>query len=161
VQANALDLGAVGRTLTINVQDQTSSQTQTSATKYAGVYSNVKSTMWLQGVNSGFALRPDDTIAHEYGHAWSNYWYYVAHQASWTSYLSARWTAADGSLTLATDSRTGSAYSWQIREILADDYRLIFGTPTAIAQRAGHLNNQIPDPRNVPGLAEFLLNSWR
>ncbi|MDT4916087.1 MAG: hypothetical protein QOH89_787, partial [Pseudonocardiales bacterium] len=82
-------------------------------------------------------------------------------QASWTSYLSARWTTADGSLTLATDSRTGSAYSWQIREILADDYRLIFGTPTAIAQRAGHLNNQIPDPRNVPGLAEFLLNSWR
>ncbi|MDT4915534.1 MAG: hypothetical protein QOH89_234, partial [Pseudonocardiales bacterium] len=72
MQANALDLGAVGRTLTINVQDQTSSQTQTSATKYAGVYSNVKSTMWLQGVNSGFALRPDDTIAHEYGHAWSN-----------------------------------------------------------------------------------------
>ena len=161
LKANALDLAKVGPTLTIGVQDQYTSQTQTSATYYAGKYSNVKSTMWLLGVDSNFVQAPDTTLAHEYGHAWSNYWYYVAHQADWSSYLAARWTTSDGSMTLATDSRTGTTYSWTVREIVADDYRLLFGTPAAIAGRPGHLNSQLPDPRNVPGLSSFLLNSWR
>lgn len=158
--ANALDLNVVGPTLTINVQDQTTTQTQTSAIHYAGRYSGVTSTMYLQGVGSSFANYPDAGVAHEYGHAWSNYWYFTTHNATWGSYLTARWTTSDGSLTLATDSRTESTYSWTVREILADDYRLLFGTAAAISERPGHLNNQIPDPRNVPGLATALLN-WR
>jgi hypothetical protein len=161
VQANALDLSAVAPTLTINVQDATTSQTQTSATNYAGSYTSVKSTMWLQGVNSSFANGPDASIAHEYGHAWSNYWYYTAHQGSWAGYLGARWTSADGSVTLATDARTGTSYSWNVREIIADDYRILFGTVAAVAERAGHLNTQIPDPRSVAGLRDYLLSSWR
>jgi hypothetical protein len=161
LNANALDLDVVGPTLTINVQDQYTSQTQTSATYYTGKYTAVRSTMWLQGVSSGFATRPDDTLAHEYGHAWSNYWYYIAHQADWSSYENARWTTADGGLTLLIDSRTGTTYSWTIREIIADDYRLLFGSSLAISERPSHLNPDIPDPRNVPGLATFLLNSWR
>lgn len=160
VQANGLDLATIGPTLTIGVQDQYQSQTQTSATMSGGRYATVKSTMWLLGVNSNFAREPETVLTHEYGHAWSNYWYFITHQASWASYLSARWTAADGSVTLATDSRTDTTYSWSVREIVADDYRLLFGTPAAIAGRPGHLNTQIPDPRNVPGLAQFLL-SWR
>jgi hypothetical protein len=160
VKANALDLGVVGPTLTINVQDTYTGQTQTSATYYLGKYSNVKSTMWLQGVNANFESTPETVIAHEYGHAWSNYWYYVAHQGSWAGYLTARWTTPDGSVSLATDSRTGTTYSWTVREIIADDYRLLFGTAAAIAGRPGHLNSQIPDPRNVSGLAAALLD-WR
>ena len=159
--ANALDLTKVGPTLTVSVQDQYSSQTQTSAAYYGGTYSNVRSTMWLLGMNSNFATQPDDVLAHEYGHAWSNYWYYVGHQGSWSSYLNARWTTSDGSLTLATDSRTGTSYSWSVREIFADDYRLLFGTSQAISERPTHLNPDIPDPRNVPGLRDFLLNNWR
>jgi hypothetical protein len=161
LKANALDLNVVGPTLTINVQDQYTSQTQTSATYYAGKYTSVKSTMYLEGVNSSFADGPDASIAHEYGHAWSNYWYYTAHNGSWGGYLAARWTTADGSLTLATDSRTGTSYSWTVREIVADDYRMLFGTPAAVSERGGHLNSQIPDPRNVAGLADYLLNTWR
>lgn len=161
VKANALDLNSVGPTLTINVQDQTQSQTQTSATYYGGKYSGVRSTMWLLGVNSNFASTPDTVLTHEYGHAWSNYWYYTAHNGSWGGYLTARWTTSDGSLTLATDSRTNTTYIWAVREIIADDYRLLFGTQAAIAGRPGHLNGQIPDPRNVPGLADYLLNTWR
>jgi hypothetical protein len=159
--ANALDLSKVGPTLTIDVQDQYTSQTQTSASYSGGVYRSVASTIWLQGVNSGFAQRPDDTLAHEYGHAWSRYWYYLAHQASWLDYEQARWTTADGSLTLATDSRTNTTYSWNVQEILADDYRLLFGSSAAISERPTHLNSQVPDPRDVPGLATFLLNTWR
>jgi hypothetical protein len=161
VKANALDLDTIAPTLTINVQDATTSQTQTSATFYGGTYTNVKSTIYLQGTNSNFANGPDASIAHEYGHAWSNYWYYVGHQGSWGGYLNARWTTSDGSLTLATDSRTGTTYSWTVREIVADDYRMLFGTPAAVSERGGHLNSQIPDPRNVPGLADYLLNTWR
>lgn len=161
LKANALDLDKVGPTLTINVQDQYSSQTQTSATLYSGTYTSIKTTMWLQGVNSNFASSPDAVLAHEYGHAWSNYWYYAAHQGSWGGYLDARWTTADGSSTLATDSRTGSSYSWTVREIIAEDYRILFGSSTALAERPADQNQQIPDPRNVPGLRDYLLGSWR
>jgi uncharacterized lipoprotein NlpE involved in copper resistance len=159
--ANALDLDKIGPHLTINVQDQYTSQTQTNATYYMGSYSSVASTMWLQGVNSGFSARPDDTLAHEYGHAWSTYWFYMAHQGSWTDYEKARWTTSNGSLTLATDSRTGTSYSWQVEEIVADDYRLLFGSSLAVSERPSHLNPDIPAPRDVTGLSTFLFNSWR
>jgi hypothetical protein len=161
LHANALDLDKVGPSLTVNVQDQYTSQTQSSATKYAGKYTNEKSTMWLQGVNSSFATRPEDTLTHEYGHAWSMYWYYLAHQADWSTYENARWTTSDGSVTLATDSRTGSSYTWQIGEIIADDYRLLFGSDAAISERPTHLTTDIPDPRDVTGLRDFLFNTWR
>jgi hypothetical protein len=117
--------------------------------------------MWLQGVNSGFSQRPDDAIAHEYGHAWSWYWYYLGHQGSWAGYLNARWTTSDGSSTLATDSRVGTSYTWTIPEIVADDYRLLFGDSAAISERPTHLNTTIPDPRNVPGLKDYLQNQYR
>jgi Bacterial Ig domain len=161
LKANALDLDRLGPGLTINVQDQYTSQTQTNATYYMGSYSSVASTMWLQGVNSGFAARPDDILAHEYGHAWSTYWFYMAHQASWTDYENARWTTSDGSLTLTTDSRTGTSYSWRVEEIVADDYRLLFGSSLAVSERPTHLNSEIVDSRNVPELSSFLLNAWR
>jgi len=28
-------------------------------------------------------------------------------------------------------------------------------------ERPGHLNPDIPDPRNVPGLGDYLLTTWR
>jgi hypothetical protein len=161
LKANALDLDKIGPHLTIDVQDQYTSQTQVSTTFYAGKYTSYAATMWLQGVNSSFASRPDDTVTHEYGHAWSDYWLYIGHQGDWSSYESARWTTSDGSLTLATDSRTNSSYIWQVTEIVADDYRLLFGSPLAISERPAHLNNQIPDPRDVAGLRDFLYGTWR
>jgi hypothetical protein len=161
LKANALDLDRIGPRLTINVQDQYASQTQSSAVFYMGTYNNYEATISLQGVNSGFAERPDDILTHEYGHAWSMYWFYLGHQGDWSSYKAARWTTSDGSMTLASDSRTGSSYTWQVGEIVADDYRLLLGSAAAVSERPTHLNNQIPDPRNVPGLRDFLLNSWR
>jgi hypothetical protein len=159
--ANALDLAKVGAHLTIDVQDPSVTQTVTNSTYYMGRYTAVASTIWLQGVNSGFAQRPDDTLTHEYGHAWSMYWYYLSHNADWSSFESARWTTSDGAMTLASDSRTGTSYTWLPAEIIADDYRLLFGSSLAISERPTHLNNQIPDPRNVTGLQTFLLNGWR
>jgi hypothetical protein len=161
LKANALDLAAIGPHYTIDVQDQYASQTQTGATLYAGRYTGYVATTYLQGVNSGFASRPDDVLTHEYGHAWSMYWLYTAHNGSWAGYENARWTTSDGSLTLATDSRTGTTYTWQVGEIIADDYRLLFGDSAAISERPTHMNTDIPDPRNVPGLLSYLQNTWR
>ncbi|HET7735188.1 MAG TPA: Ig-like domain-containing protein [Nocardioidaceae bacterium] len=160
LKENALDLDKIGSTLTIQVQDEYSSQTQTSAVDYAGRYSGFTATMWLDGVTSGFSARPDDVFAHEYGHVWARYWFFMGNDGTWGDYPSARWSSADGSQTLATDSRTGSSYSWQIGEIIADDYRLLFGSSSAVGQRPTHMTSGLPDPRNVPGLRDLLLNAW-
>lgn len=157
---NALDLDRLGPALTVNVQDSVSSYCFTSVAFSNGVFSGWTATIWLMGVNSTFAVGPDNVMAHEYGHAWADYWQYAAQQGSWQAYQLQRWTSSDGSTTLATDSRTDTSYSWSTSEIVADDYRLLFGTPAAIAQRV-HLNGAIPDPRTVPGLRDFLLGAWR
>lgn len=158
--ANALDLTRIGPGLTIDVQDQYTTQTSVSAC-CSGNYTSVNEEIWLQGVNSGFASRPDAELTHEYGHAWSWFWNYMAHNGNWQTYEQARWTTSDGSLNLWTDSRTNTSYDWQVAEIVADDYRLLFGDSAAISERPTHLNTTIPDPRNVPNLSNFLYTQWR
>ncbi len=158
--ANALDLDKLGPTLTVNVQDTVASSTTTSVTLSGGRYTGWKATIYLKGINSTFAVGPDDIETHEYGHAWASYWRYAAQAGSWGVFQRARWTVADGSVTLANDSRTDSSYTWSTDEIMADDYRYLFGTAAAVSQRA-HLNTTLPDPRTVPFLRETLLGAWR
>jgi hypothetical protein len=160
LRANARNLQKLGPALSVRVLDDYASMTQSSAVLGTGGYGGYSATITLQGVNSGFAARPNDVIAHEYGHAWSMYAYYVVHRGSWDSYLTSRWTTGDGSQTLATDSRTGSTYNWNVGEILADDYRLLFGSPQAVTERPSHLNSAIPAPSLVPGLAPAMTTWW-
>lgn len=158
---NALDLDLLGPNLTIRVQDVYGSQMQASASTTAGVYTGFRATIYLMGVGSTFAARPDDILAHEYGHAWADYHLYVTHQGAWSSYLDTRWSDANGS-PLGNDPRLDSGpHQWGRGEIIADDYRLLFGSADAIAQRDAHLNGGIPDPRAQAGLREFLLTTWR
>jgi len=159
--ANAMDLGTIGPDLTINVQDSYTSQTAVSTAMSNGVYSAYQATVYLQGVNSNFAAYPDYGLSHEYGHVWTEYMLYMVHNGNWNSYLNERWTTSDGSTVLATDSRLDSSYSWNRFEIIADDYRLLFGSSLAISEHPYHLNTQIPDPRNVTGEKDFLLNTWK
>ena len=107
-----------------------------------------------------FTVQPDAQLAHEYGHAWTLYHLYLDRQLDWSSYLGTRWSAADGSTTLATDQRLETSYVWAKAEIIADDYRLLFGSALAVSQRNAHMNPDIPDPRNVPGLGDFLRTRW-
>ena len=151
--ANAYELSLIGPHLTINVQDTTASQTSTS-----GSGSTFQAVMYLKGVSSTFASHPDSQETHEYGHAWSLYHLYTQNGGSWTRYLNARWSSSDGSVTLASDSRTGTSYTWNPSEILADDYRLLFGT--AAAQSLNHLNAYIVDPRQQAGLKSWLINHF-
>jgi len=160
LKANALDLSTIGPHLMINVQDTYSSQTVTSAVTSGGTYTAFQATVYLKGVNSTFSTEPDAQLAHEYGHVWTLYHLYMTHNGDWSSYLNTRWANSDGSVLLGQDSRLDSAYSWMRAEIIADDYRLLFGSSLAISERNAHLNPYIPDPRNQPGLKNWMLSTW-
>ena len=155
------DFAKVAPTLTVNVQDTYASSTGTSATTSStGTYVGFRATVYLKGVSSTFASQPDAQLAHEYGHAWTLYHLYMTRQGDWSTYLDSRWDSVDGSVKLSADSRLDGSYTWDRKEIMADDYRLLFGTATAVSQRNAHLNPEIADPRNQPGLKSFFLSGW-
>jgi hypothetical protein len=158
--AAAGDFDRIAPTLTVEVQDTTSSFTQSAAWKSEGHYTSFSSTIYLQGVNSTFALKPNDVTAHEYGHTWTLYHLYMTKHGDWSSYLNHRWTAGDGSAVLAGDSRLDTSHSWKKNEIIADDFRLLLGSAAAIEERPSHLNSSIPHPSAVSNLRSFLLATW-
>ena len=160
LKANALDLSLLGPSLTINVQDTYASQTATSASQSGGTFVNYQAIIYLKGVNSTFTTKPDAQLAHEYGHAWTRYWFFMRQGGSWSTYLNTRWSTADGSVTLATDSRTGTSYTWDPAEIIADDYRLLFGSSLAVSQSPNSLNTSIVAPSAQPGLRDWFLTTW-
>jgi hypothetical protein len=43
--------------------------------------------------------------------------------------------------------------------MIADDYRLLFGTAAA-QDELSYLNPDVPDPRSVGGLKDFFVNVW-
>jgi hypothetical protein len=98
---------------------------------------------WLDG--------GDNTLSHEYGHAWTLYYAYLAQQdPTFAGYLSARH--------LTGDARLGTSYAWSPREMIAEDYRQLLGSPTAAA--ATQMNQDIPRATDVPGLRDYLLTTF-
>jgi len=163
--ANGRDLAAFGHYYSINVQDAYASQTTVSFQVTGGVYSNWHGSSWLQARPSTFATWPDYVFTHEFGHAWAQYWWAMYHQADWSPYINMR---LDGTTYngvtyqyLAQDPRLNTSQTWDEREIIADDYRLLFGSTAAISERPVSINSGIVDPRNQPGLKDWLLNTWR
>lgn len=146
------DFARVAPTLTVKVQDTYASQTVTSATTSNGTYTSFSATVYLKGVSSTFATQPDAQLAHEYGHAWTNFHLYLDRNGVWSSYLDAR--------NLTGNPNLDTSYTWDRGEIIAEDYRLLFGSSLAISERPQHMNTSIPDPRNVAGLRDFLLTHW-
>lgn len=89
----------------------------------------------------------DRTLFHEYGHAWSLYYAYIVQQDPlMTDYQKVRG--------IYGDTRVNSNYEWQVNEIIAEDYRQLFGSPTSSGD--GQINNSIPLAKDVPGLKEYL-----
>ena len=127
------DYDSVSATSTSVGQDSSGRYTTFSAT------SSITYSSW---VSSG-----DATLFHEYGHAWSLYNAYIVHQdPNLTGYLQARG--------LANDSRVGSSYEWSPREMIAEDYRELFGTANAASSQ--QMNTAIPNASAVAGLQAFL-----
>jgi len=158
--AAAGDFAQIAPTLTVKVQDAYASQTTTSVSQVGTTFSNYHATVWLRGVSSTFADTPDNVLAHEYGHAWAHYYLYMTHQGDWSSWLGTRWDTADGSVVLAQDSRMDSSMTWSKSEMIADDYRLLFGSSAAISENDCYGNPNVPDPRSQAGLRACFLSTW-
>jgi hypothetical protein len=91
------------------------------------------------------------TLTHEYGHAWAEYHAYISQQdPSLTSYLKARGVYGD--------ARIGTSMAWDPAEMIAEDYRQLFGSSTAAA--ATQMNPDIPRADQVPGLKDFLYGTF-
>jgi Bacterial Ig domain/SdrD B-like domain len=124
--------------------------TTTMAVRSNGAYTSytaasyINYTSWL---NQG-----DYPLFHEYGHAWSLYYTYMLQQdGGLGAYLQARG--------LFGDSRLYSSYAWDPKEMIAEDYRQLFGD--ASAQTGGQLNKDIPLASQVAGLKDFLMGAFR
>ena len=116
---------------------------------YDGRYINYSATL---NVAWSFWLSTGDTeLFHEYGHAWSMYNAYIAQQdPTLNGYLKARG--------LDNDSRISSNVYWNPQEMIAEDYRQLFGTTNA--QSRPQANREIPVATNVVGLREYLSGSF-
>lgn len=125
--------------------DAATSVSQTADGRYQGFQANLN-VAWLSWLDRG-----DGTLSHEYGHAWSLYYSFEVQQdPSMASYLRARG--------LDQDSRVNSAYEWSVRELIADDYRQLFGSSNA--RTGSPLNRQITPAPQVPGLETFLRDTF-
>lgn len=125
------------------------SSTSTSAAQANGQYSGYRASVHIAYEN--WLDSGDMPVAHEYGHAWSLYYAYMVQQdPTMASYLAARG--------LAGDLRVDSSYAWSTREMIAEDYRQLLGAPSA--RSASQLNTEIPPASAVPGLGDFLQNTF-
>ena len=125
------------------------SLTSTSVGNSNGVYSGYRATSDI--TYASWLGQSDDTLFHEYGHAWSWYYAYIAQQdPKFSGYLKARG--------LAGDTRVGSGYQWQPSEMIAEDYRQLFGTSSAASYP--QMNQQIPAAAQVAGLKDYLQTTF-
>lgn len=147
----------IGPALAVTVQSIYVSSTSTSAgsggrpdgtsgivTYRAHIYLNA-------APGSTFLARPEYVMAHEYGHAWTLWHLYLEQQKDWSKWLDFR--------TDAGDPRLDTGYTWMRNEIIADDYRLLFGSLEAINE-AAFIQPEMTDPRDVPGYREWLEEVW-
>lgn len=152
LKPNAYQLSLIGPHLTVKVENQTGSWTAASAGTSGGVYTTYSATIHLgAAVGTVFDDRPDDVVAHEYGHAWTLYHLYLTQQGDWTPYLTERG--------LLGDPRVDSTYIWTKAEMIADDYRLLFGDAAAQSE-ASYLNPYVADPRTIAGFHDWFVNTW-
>jgi hypothetical protein len=149
---NGMD-SVVGPKLTVKVQDVYASATTAGASccTSSGGYYNFTTTIWLDGrTTSNFTSRPDYVLGHEFGHAWTLEHLYMDQSADWAAYLAFRG--------IANDPRLETTYAWSKREMIADDYRLIMGSPQA---RVGaYINPDVAPPGSIPGFVTWFRNTW-
>lgn len=165
IKANALDLTTLGPTVNVFVTTGNPSAETSSAAccDASGHYYNYKAWIFLNPSSTqNFSVIPDAIASHEYGHAWTWYWFFMnpANNGSWAAYNNFRWANSTGTQVLAQNSSLNTTYNWMDYEMAADDYRVLFGTPAAVSG-LGYMNSSVPYPTQVTGLATWLLNTWR
>lgn len=143
------EVGAEASTVTILFDWGSASQTSYGASGNSSGYYNYHATSaitWGAWLTNG-----DLDLFHEYGHAWSMYYAYIVQKdPNLTSYLQARG--------LYGDPRIGTSYAWDPHEMIAEDYRELFGS--ANAQSFQQMNGDIPRASQVAGLKDFLTTTF-
>lgn len=144
--------GLVGQekaTITIRLDLGTYSATGSSYAGSNGSYSGYGAIMtldWNTWLNSG-----ENVLFHEYGHAWAGYFLVMVQQDPYLNgYLKARG--------LTGDPRVDSSYGWSRHELIAEDYRQLFGGPEG--RVGGQANGEVPAAKDVPGLLEYLRDTF-
>ena len=98
---------------------------------------------FLRWLDSG-----DQIFFHEYGHTWADYHAFIVQQdPKLTRYLAARGIDPH-------DPRLGTSHAWSRFELLAEDFRQLFGSPNA--RLRAQENRDLPAAGDVPGLGGFL-----
>lgn len=114
-----------------------------------GSYSDFHANLWIAYLS--WLDNYDEVLFHEYGHDWGNYNAEIVQQdGAYTAYLKARGVYGD--------SRLYSSKAWDPNEMLAEDYRQLFGSPTAA--NYPQANRDIPPATQVVGLKDFLQNVY-
>jgi hypothetical protein len=91
------------------------------------------------------------SLFHEYGHAWSLYHAILTQQTeALDGYLSARGVLGD--------PRVGTSVYWDPKEMIAEDYRQLFGSGAALTYAPA--NTEIPRATDVPGLTAWLRDAF-
>lgn len=96
---------------------------------------------------------PNFSVGHEFGHVLAHHYAWTVWDGSWDPYLKARG--------LYGDPRLDSSYSWREGEIFAEDYRQLLASFEAWSDLPDQLNKDIPLASEVPGLQEFLCNTFQ
>lgn len=125
------------------------SQTSTQVSGAPGSYSNYRATVDIRYTD--WVDKFDWPLFYEYGHAWSMYYMYIVQQdPGLSAYLAARG--------LSGNPNVGTSQLWAPLELIADDYRELFGS--ANARSYPQDNTQIPPASQVPGLGSFLQSTF-
>lgn len=136
-------------TTVVNFDIGSATDAVTSVSGGPGSYSGFSATLWI-GYPSWLDTY-DHVLFHEYGHAWAEYNAHIAQQdESLSSYLSARG--------ISGDSRLYSSKAWDPHEMIAEDYRQLFGSTTAAAYPQANVD--VPPAAQVTGLREFLRDTF-
>jgi len=88
---------------------------------------------------------PERTVAHEFGHAWMDYFRQKYHDGSYAEYIAQR------------EIPPGTYAETVPQEVAAEDYRFCFGSPIAAT---GVMNPDGVDPP-TPAQCAYLANTWR
>lgn len=109
-----------------------------------GSYSGFDAECWI--TYGPWLSMGDRNLFHEYGHAVTKHAMWIVNQTdNFDAYLEARG--------LLGDTRLNSSTKWTAGEMIAEDYRQLFGSPTAAAWPLA--NADIPAATAVEGLREF------
>jgi len=141
--------GPEAATTTVYFDFGTQTDATTSVAGSPGSYHSFSASLWISYLS--WLDNTDAVLFHEYGHSWAIYNADLVQQDDeLTTYLQARGVAGD--------SRLYSSKAWDPREMIAEDYRQLFGSPSAASYPQA--NTSLPRAADVPGLKDFLQHTF-